>query len=190
MMMGLHPQYAGYQYTPFVWIPLALTGNIIGDILFLLFVNGVFYEYNKKLTVFSVVVGIVLAGLMSTLVPTPSLNPLTHEPSLSYMNNFQIIWLLQALFTFFTGGLITVSAIQHSRRDRPLTEKRGLQLIAILGICLAITNIMFIIDESLTPYFGGNFSVFYYLGWIFAHTGVIMAYLGVVLPDWLRKHWE
>jgi hypothetical protein len=65
-----------------------------------------------------------------------------------------------------------------------------MQILALLGIGLAMANIMFIIEELLTPYFGGNFSAFYYLGWIFAHLGIGCASLGFILADWLRKRWE
>ncbi|HUY00162.1 MAG TPA: hypothetical protein VMV49_11445 [Candidatus Deferrimicrobium sp.] len=188
LMAGITPAYHGYQYTPFVWIPLALVFNVFGDVLFLLFANHIFFNASKKFTAIVIIVGAIIAAALMILIPTPVL--IGGEPLQSYIDLFQMIWFGHALFTFFTGGLITYCALRDSRKDRPLVEKRGLQLISILGISLALTNIMFVIDEFLTPYFGGNFSAFYYLGWICAHTGIVMAYLGVVLPNWLRKRWE
>ncbi|MHA1301246.1 MAG: hypothetical protein ACTSO9_17630 [Candidatus Helarchaeota archaeon] len=191
LMTGVNPLiYHGYQYIPFVWIALALVCNIIGDIFFLLFTNDVFYNSNKKFTVFILLTGSILAFLLLLLVPTPPLDPINSEPNINYINLFQMIWLLHAIYTFFTGGLVTVSAFRMAQKDRPLVEKRGLQLIGITGICLAITNIMFVIDENITVYFGGDFSIFYYLAWIFAHVGVVFSYLGFILPNWLRKRWE
>ncbi len=190
LLEGITPYYHGYQYTPFVWIALGLVLNVIGDIFILLFANHVFYEGNKRFSIIFIVIGVIIAGALLFFVPTPEINAITHEPSAFYISSFQLVWLCNALFTFFTGGLVTYSAIKSSRKDRSKVEKRGLQLIALLGIGLALTNIMFIIDEQLTPYFGGDFSIFYYLAWIFAHLGVLCAYLGFILPNWLRKRWD
>jgi len=189
LLEGINPLiYHGFQYTPFVWIALALAFNVIGDIFFLLFANQLFYNGSKKFATFAIITGLLVTGFVMMLVPTPPMAGT--EPTLYYQELFQIIWLVQALFTFFTGGLITYRTFKDARADRPLVEKRGLQLIGVLGLSLALTNIMFIIDEQLTPYFGGNFSPFYYIGWIIAHTGIIFAYLGFILPNWLRKRWE
>ena len=187
---GITAAYHGYQYTPFVWIALALTLNVVGDIFFLLFINDVFYESNKKFAVFVIILGGILALLQGILIPTPVIVPATSEPVQLYIDMFQVIWLGHALFTFATGGIVIYSTLKFSRKDRPLVEKRGLQLISVLGFGLALTNIMFIIDEFMTPYFGGNFSIFYYLAWVCAYVGIIFAYLGFVLPNWLRKRWE
>ncbi len=81
-------------------------------------------------------------------------------------------------------------ALRDAKKSGTPIEKRRLQILSPIGLSLAITNIMFTINELLTPYFGGNFSVFYYIGWIIAHMGVFCAYLGFILPDWLRRRWE
>lgn len=189
LLEGIDPLvYHGFQYTPFVWIALALALNVVGDIFFLLFANQLFYNGSKKITIFVVIMGAIVTGVVLILVPTPSM--VGDEPTVAYQELFQLIWLIQALFTFATGGLITYRTFKDARTDRPLVEKRGLLLIGALGISLALTNIMFIIDEQLTPYFGGDFSAFYYIGWIIAHIGIVLAYLGFILPNWLRKRWE
>ncbi|MHA1784534.1 MAG: hypothetical protein ACTSVY_03945 [Candidatus Helarchaeota archaeon] len=183
--------YHGFMYWPITWIALALTLNIIGDIFFLLFVSYVFYSASKKVSILILIIGMILVILQGLLIPMPNLNPITLEPEIFYINLFQIIWMAHALFTFLTGGIIIYSALKFAgKEERPLVEKKGLQMISLLGVGLALTNIMFVIDEFITPYFGGNFSLFYYLGWSFAYFGVIFAYLGFILPNWLRKRWE
>lgn len=187
-MEGITPSYHGFQFTPFVWIALALCINVIADIFLLQFANHVFYDGGKKLAILTVVLGAIVLGLVVMLIPTPVL--IGGEPLQAYVDMFQMIWFAQALFTFFTGALITFAAFKSAKKGETLVEKRGIQLLGMLGISLAMTNIMFIIDELITPYFGGNFSVFYYLGWIIAHIGIICAYLGFILPEWLKKRWE
>ncbi|MHA1359920.1 MAG: hypothetical protein ACTSQI_17355 [Candidatus Helarchaeota archaeon] len=188
LMNGITPLYHGYQYTPFVWIPLALTFNVIADIFFLIFTNHVFFAGTRKFSIIAAILGVTVAILFIPLVPTPNL--VASEPPTSYTDLFQLVWLVQALLTFITGGLIMWKALTTAKKADTLVQKRGMQILGILGLGLGMANIMFIIDELLTPYFGGNFSAFYYLGWIFVHLGIVCAYLGFILPDWLRKRWE
>ncbi len=188
LMEGITIAYHGFQYTPFVWIALALSLNVIADIFLVQFANHVFYDGGRKLTLIALVLGAVIFALVMMLIPTPELTG--GIPSQSYVDLFTMIWMAQALFTFLTGALITYAAFKSAKKGETLVEKRGMQLLGLLGISLALTNIMFIIDELSTIEFGGNFSIFYYLGWIIAHTGIICAYLGFILPEWLKKRWE
>lgn len=167
---------------------MALSLNVIADIFLLQFANHVFYDGGKKLAVIAFVLGAVVLGLVVILIPTPVL--IGGIPLQGYIDMFQMIWFAQALFTFLTGIIITLAAFKSATKGETLVEKRGMQLLGMLGISLALTNIMFILDEFSTVEFGGNFSLFYYLGWIIAHIGIICAYLGFILPGWLKKRWE
>lgn len=183
--------YYGIQYVPFVWIPLALAVNIVGDMLFLLFSSAVFYNNNEKFNLISIISGAAILVLAIFLVPSPALNPVDHQPGVLYTILFYIFWSLCGVYSMGTGLLITYSALKMSRKDRPLLEKRGLQIISLFGIFLSLFNIMWVIEAfGRYPLIGGNFSPFFFIGWIFAHTGVFFIYLGFVLPNWLRKRWE
>ena len=106
--------YFGFQYPPFMWIALALTGNIIGDVFFLLFINYVFYDGNKKFTLVAIIFGMALGIFQGMMIPTPQINPMTYAPVQVYINLFQIVWMTHALFTFFTGGIIIYSTLKAS----------------------------------------------------------------------------
>jgi hypothetical protein len=85
---------------------------------------------------------------------------------------------------------MTQAAVRSSRKDLTLKVRRGFQLIASFGLFLLIAFIFFIMDFISGALFRWWYSPWLYIGWTSATIGAIMAYLGYIMPDWLKRRWE
>jgi hypothetical protein len=66
--------------------------------------------------------------------------------------------------------------------------RAGLSLLFYAGICMILFLIMLIIENILITVFDHpGFSEFFYVGWVFAGIFVVLAYLSLIMPDWLVK---
>jgi hypothetical protein len=79
-----------------------------------------------------------------------------------------------------------ISAFRSSQKEIPLKSRRGFQLIGSFGLCLLLAFVFFVMDFLA----GRDYSFWVYLGWTMAAVGAIVAYLGYIMPDWLKKRWE
>jgi len=99
----------------------------------------------------------------------------------------QLIYLIFHLLLAMTLYIYMIrAAILSSKKEVTLKVRRGFQLIALFGLCLLLAFIFFVIDFVL----GSSYSPFVYVGWTSAAVGAILAYLGYIMPDWLKKRWE
>lgn len=78
------------------------------------------------------------------------------------------------------------AAVKSSQKEVTLKVRRGFQLIASFGLFLLLTFVFFILDKIS----GTNYTPWVYVGWTCAAIGAIIAYLGYIMPDWLKKRWE
>ncbi|MBD3230915.1 MAG: hypothetical protein GF329_22240 [Candidatus Lokiarchaeota archaeon] len=85
---------------------------------------------------------------------------------------------------------MAIIAFRSALKTKNKLIKHGSQFIGLSGIVMLFINIMFVIDELITPGIGGSFSIFYYLAWIFVILSELFVYLDFILPKWLRKHWK
>ncbi len=99
--------------------------------------------------------------------------------SLPYM----AIHLLLAMVLYI---YMIITAFKSSRKEIPLKTRRGFQLISMFGFCLLLAFLFFVMDFLL----GRDYSIWVYFGWTMAAIGSIIAYLGYIMPDWLKKRWE
>lgn len=180
--------YQSEVYKPNALLITGLACFSIGNSLLMIFIQN-FFEKSKPIMVAYIIlnsVGIIgffwLIGAIDFLV-------LISEPFAS--NVFTLIWAYNAICTLFVSIYLSIIAFRTSAKTTNRVIKHGSQLIGLAGIVIIFINIFFVIDEMLTyPLFGGAFSVFYVLAWIFVMVSELFVYLGFILPKWLRKRWE
>lgn len=110
---------------------------------------------------------------------------------LSYPDTTRIVYLLVHLILAMGLYIYIISAAnKSSKKDVTLKVKRGFQLIAIFSLCLLLAFTFFILDFIWGSFLSVWYSPWLYIGWTIAIVGAIMAYLGYIMPDWLKKRWE
>ncbi len=93
------------------------------------------------------------------------------------------IWLFVIVLSVVVYIILIRSALKLARKLEDPVAKRGMHLIAAGPACLMVTFGLFMADSFL----GANFTPLYYVAWLFALAFVVLTYLGVVQPDWLKK---
>lgn len=109
-------------------------------------------------------------------------------PELDALRMFSLVVhlvLAMALYAYMISA-----AIRSSKKDVSLKVRRGFQLIASFGLFLMLAFSFFLMDFLWGQLFGWWYSPWLYIGWTSAAVGAIVAYLGYVMPDWLKKRWE
>ncbi len=100
------------------------------------------------------------------------------------------VLILLSILTLISYGLISVFAFREASMNDERLPKIGFNLIGIYGICIALLFVFFTGDTLLinnVALFSRGYSPFYYLGWCFALFGVILGYLGYIMPNWLKN---
>ncbi len=147
----------------------------ISDVFVLAFGLEVFYEGATKgrnktaLLIYVALVGVFAYYAISTGLFDVDLN--------------DIIWLFVIVLSVVVYIILIRSALKLARKLEDPVAKRGMHLIAAGPACLMVTFGLFMADSFL----GANFTPLYYVAWLFALAFVVLTYLGVVQPDWLKK---
>lgn len=157
---------------------LAYTMSAYGNILLALFFLRIYQKEH--------VIPIVIIYAILNIVNTSLLIYSSVQISIGIATD-QLIYLIFHLILALTLYIYMIrAAILSSNKEVTLKVRRGFQLIALFGLCLLLTFVFFVIDFIL----GAQYSPFVYVGWTSAAVGAILAYLGYIMPDWLKKRWE
>jgi hypothetical protein len=181
--LGIFYTYTASTYIPDFFIVIALAFFAIGNSFLMVFIRN-FFKKSKNLLIFYLIVNSLAIGAMLYLAATISFLGVNAELI------FTAIWGFNAICTIFVTVYLAIIAFKSASKTTNKVIKRGSQFIGLSGIVMLFINIMFVIDELIVPGFGGAFSVFYYLAWIFVILSELFVYLGFILPKWLRKRWE
>ena len=100
---------------------------------------------------------------------------------------YLVIHLLLSLILYI---YMLVKANRSSKKDIPLKSKKGFQLIAGFAVFLILAFTFFIMDSLSFTFFGVSYTPWTYIGWACGAVGSICAYLGYIMPSWLKKRWE
>lgn len=95
-----------------------------------------------------------------------------------------------AVLSLISYGLISILAFKEARLNIEKLPKIGFNLIGVYGICIPLLFVFFTGDTLLisnVELFSQGYTPFYYLGWCFALFGVILGYLGYIMPSWLKN---
>lgn len=153
---------------------LAVTVSLIAiaNIFLLAFTLEVFYngmdQRKNKLYVlgYSVIVAIFVIFSILTGIETVDLT--------------LPIWAFLVIISAVVYIFMIISAWKVARKIEPGLQKRSTQIIALSPLSFLTVFIFFMLDIIE----GGNFTIFYYIGWVFALVSIFTLYIGVVRPGW------
>jgi len=83
--------------------------------------------------------------------------------------------------------IIRRSSKAQKQIEDPLYQA-GYKSVRYMAYCFILLFVMFALDQltiAINPSI--EFSIFYYLGWIFTILAVLFGYWGLLLPQWFRN---
>jgi hypothetical protein len=168
------------------------SGLMIANIFLILFAAHLFTikkEIYIKYIYFSLVIAILLLLPMNYYGVSKALleNELGLEKKWDIRPYTSVLMALTSLVTYFK---IYKEAMRISRLVDEKVGKSGFIFIARAQICM-ILFMLFLIGDMLL--FGltslTGYTPFFYLSWLCAGLFFIFAYLGLIMPDWLKKRY-
>ncbi len=173
------PVDSGLGYT------LAFTLSAYANILLLWFFLRVYVEELSKVNV--VVVIYATLNILNTIF-------LLYIPFYIIFTGIEIdrivFLIIHLILSLILYVYMLIQAIKSSQKDIPLKSKRGFQLIAGFALFLILAFTFFVLDNLWTALFDMSYTIWTYLGWSSGAIGSVCAYLGYIMPDWLKKRWE
>ncbi len=161
------------QFLELLTFTVILVG--ISDVFVLAFCLEVFYEgATKGRNKYVLLIYVGLVGLFVYYAISKGLFE---------VNLDNTIWLFVIVLSIAVYIILIRSALKLARKLEDPIAKTGMHLIAAGPACLLGTFALFTVDSLL----GADFTPYYYPAWLFALAFVVLMYLGVVQPDWLKK---
>jgi hypothetical protein len=148
----------------------------IGNIFMLAFCLEVFTQRGVKSTI-----GITILIIYSLL--TAGFIGYTITTGLFVVDLTEIIWGIAIVLSVFVYGWTMVSALILAIKLKKGPDKVSTYMISISPISIMMVFVMFFLDRI----FGGNYTPFYYAGWVFVIISMFFMYLGVIRPSWAFK---
>lgn len=95
----------------------------------------------------------------------------------------EMIWGIAIGLSVPVYGWTMIAALVLAFKVEKGPDRVSTLLISISPISIIMVFVMFFLDRV----FGGNFTVYYYIGWVFVIISMIGLYLGVIRPRWVFK---
>jgi len=167
-----------------ITFPLAYVSVVVADILLFKFTNEITDRRGRILYL----IGIIGIGIIILL-----LLPWNWwgVPSEDYAGQVSIRLYSTLIFTLYSV-VIYLSIAIISLRARGKAEERktkfGFLLYALSVLCMVAFFIMNIMENVLIVFFDHpGYSIFVYIGWVFAFLFIVLSYLSLVMPKWLTE---
>jgi len=164
---------------------LAFSMSAYANIVLLLFYLRVYVEESTKVNL------IVAAYAVINIINTILL--INYSVQLA-INNIQLDRTLNMILLLVLAMVLyiymVVQSYRSAKKDVSLKVRRGFQLIMGFGLCLILTFVFFLMDFAWIILFASPYSFWVYIAWGCGGTGSVLAYLGYIMPDWLKKRWE
>lgn len=164
--------------------PLAYVGVIVGDVILFKFTNELTDNSGNALYIV-IIIGIILSIML--ILPWNWWG----FPAEEYEDKFSIriySTLFFALYSITIYLIIIIISLKARRMAEKKKARLGFLLFACSVFCMVIFFVFNIIENILIVVFDHpGYSIWVYLGWIFALLFIILAYLSLVMPDFLVK---
>ena len=148
----------------------------IGNIFMLAFCLEVFTKKGAKSTI-----GIVILVIYSVL--TGGFIGYTVIKGWNVVDLTEIIWGIAIVLSIFVYGWTMIAALKLAFKVEKGPDKVATFFISISPISILLVFVMFFLDRLA----GGEYSPFYYVGWVFVVVSMFFMYLGVIRPKWAYK---
>ena len=87
------------------------------------------------------------------------------------------------MLSLFVYGWTMIAALNLAFKMPKGPDRAATFMISISPISILLVFVMFFLDRM----FGGNYTAFYYVGWVFVIISMFFMYLGVIRPSWAFK---
>ncbi len=171
-------------------INLGYAFSAISNVFILLFVVIVFSQSAifRKTGMFSV----ILVGLLNGITVGMLFgNTIETWPSPAYNLGPTIYHLLLTILSFSALIIFTRQPFQQSTTK---WEKAGFRFIILSGIFGILIYLCFALDVALGDFassiFGDGYTIFFFLAYVFAILMCSFAYLGYVMPKFVREYYQ
>jgi len=95
----------------------------------------------------------------------------------------ELIWGIAIVLSIFVYGTTMIAALKLAVKMDKGPDRVSALMISLSPLSILLVFVMFFIDRL----FGGNFTPFYYSGWVFVIISMIFLYIGVIRPKWAFK---
>jgi hypothetical protein len=148
----------------------------IGNIFMLAFCLEVFTQKGVKSKI-----GIVILAVYSVLIAGFCVYAVW--TGLFIEDLTEMIWGIAIVLSVPVYGWTMIAALVLAFKVEKGPDRVSTLFISISPISIIMVFVMFFLDRL----FGGNFTVFYYIGWVFVIISMFFMYLGVIRPKWAFK---
>jgi len=187
---------AGIQYARY-GINLGYAFSALSNSLMVLFISQIFSQATifRKTKKTIPIINALLNGVTIGFVADSIIQSFVFEDVISYLNPAyslnQIIYHLA--LTFFAFIFLLVLSAQQRRRATFRWEKAGFGFIiysAIMGILVYVFLALDEVVQTFVSLFSEGYTIFNVIGWAFGILMCFFAYLGYVMPPWLRNAFQ
>ncbi|MBD3197075.1 MAG: hypothetical protein GF317_18620 [Candidatus Lokiarchaeota archaeon] len=164
--------------------PLAYCSVVIADIFLYIFTTKMTESGEKAIIPLSIV-GLIIIILI--LLPWNWWG-IPHEETVGQLNIRTYSTLAFALYSVVIYSIIAIISKKAQKRAEDKVSKTGFKLLFYSVISMIGFFIMVTIDNlliTLTDHPG--YSEFVYIGWAFALAFVLLSYMSLIMPNWLKK---
>jgi len=169
-----------YRFT----FPLAYICVIIADIILFKFTDEI-TEKSSNAIYYIIIVGIILSIML--LLPWNWWG----VPQKDYVGEVSIRIFSTLSFTIYSVAIYLSIAIISLKAQSKAEDKKiryGFLLYALSVLCMVAFFSCNILENVLIVFFDHpGYSIFIYIGWIFAFLFILLSYFSLVMPKWLIK---
>ncbi len=188
-------RWVGY-FSPIDYLDLSITDLTtllsyifiaISNCFAVIFVDSIYFNKGIDFTFSFVLVNGTIIGLLLPQIYTWIY--IDQSFGLIRQKSVQLIVISLSLLSLISYGLISVFSFRESRLSTEHFHKVGFILIGLYGIFIPLLFLSFAGDTVLisnVSAFSKGYTPFYYLGWVFALIGIILGYLGYIMPKWFK----
>ena len=182
-------------------IDLATTLFAISNIFLLYFISNIFSnaklfaKFGNKFNILFVIITLIFCIVrmwtgISIFIMKVEIVQVT--PTITaYANQWRILlFIILVIISLMVYSILIQSAISEAGRIDKKLHRRGFYLIAVSGILDISTWVFFIVDTIIFGITGIAITIYNYLAWTCAIIASFSAYLGYLLPNFLRKRWS
>lgn len=132
----------------------------------------------------------IIAVITAVLVALPlnGYGKPNEEVSVSWFR--PVTSVLMVVFSIIVYSQVAKVAFDNSKKAEAALPKAGFKWIGFSQLCMIGFFVFLMLDVVwFTISGGGGYTAFVYFAWIFAGLFFLFCYMGLIMPDWLKKRY-
>ncbi|MHA1156501.1 MAG: hypothetical protein ACTSQK_10375 [Candidatus Heimdallarchaeota archaeon] len=176
-------------------INLGYLFSAVSNMFMVLFISQIFSQapmFRRTKKTIPLVNAILNGITIGLIINTISLSLNAVDPTEIYNPQYPIAQTIYHLvLTFFSFTLLLALSFKERKEASLRWERAGFTFIILYGVSGILIYVMFVLDLIFpliwSEIFGLGYTIFNYLGWVFAILMCIFAYLGYAMPTRIRN---